>query len=48
MHTGKPIDEIRTDIERDKILSAQEVVEYGLVDQVLESRKAQRIAQAHD
>ncbi|ACV08612.1 ATP-dependent Clp protease proteolytic subunit [Jonesia denitrificans] len=48
VHTGKPIDEIRTDIERDKILSAQEAVEYGLVDQVLESRKAQRIAQAHD
>lgn len=48
VHTGKPIDEIRTDIERDKILSAQEAVEYGLVDQVLESRKAQRIAQARD
>ena len=28
------------DIERDTFLSAQEAKEYGLVDQVLESRKA--------
>ena len=28
------------DIERDKILTAKAALEYGLVDQVLESRKA--------
>nr|WP_313279721.1 ATP-dependent Clp protease proteolytic subunit [Timonella senegalensis] len=40
VHSGKTSDQIREDIERDKILSAHEAVEYGLVDQVLESRKA--------
>ncbi|NCW35235.1 MAG: ATP-dependent Clp protease proteolytic subunit, partial [Actinobacteria bacterium] len=30
------------DIERDKILTAAEAVEYGLVDQILASRKASK------
>ncbi|GAA2523480.1 ATP-dependent Clp protease proteolytic subunit [Rarobacter incanus] len=38
-HTGQDIEQVRKDIERDKILSAQQAKEYGLVDQVLESRK---------
>ncbi|GGB98254.1 ATP-dependent Clp protease proteolytic subunit [Cellulomonas carbonis] len=39
-HTGQDVDKIRNDIERDKILTAQQALEYGLVDQVLASRKA--------
>ncbi|NCT91743.1 ATP-dependent Clp protease proteolytic subunit [Cellulomonas sp. APG4] len=39
-HTGRPVDQVRQDIERDKILSAEQAKAYGLVDQVLESRKA--------
>jgi ATP-dependent Clp protease protease subunit len=39
-HTKQTPEQIRTDIERDKILTAQQALEYGLVDQVLESRKA--------
>ncbi len=39
-HTTKSHEEITRDIERDKILTAQEAVEYGLIDQVLVSRKA--------
>ncbi|WP_156253979.1 ATP-dependent Clp protease proteolytic subunit [Pseudactinotalea terrae] len=39
-HSGKDVDEVRQDIERDKILSAAQAKDYGLVDQVLESRKA--------
>jgi ATP-dependent Clp protease protease subunit len=35
--TGKTVEEISHDIERDKILTAQQAVEYGLVDNVLES-----------
>jgi len=35
--TGKTAEEISHDIERDKILTAQQAVEYGLVDNVLES-----------
>ncbi|WP_296667754.1 ATP-dependent Clp protease proteolytic subunit, partial [Demequina sp.] len=32
-------EKVREDIERDTFLSAQQALEYGLVDQVLESRK---------
>ena len=39
-HTGKAEADIRKDIERDKILTAAEAVEYGLVDEVISSRKA--------
>ena len=39
-HTTKSKEDIGKDIERDKILTAAEAVEYGLVDQILASRKA--------
>jgi ATP-dependent Clp protease protease subunit len=39
-HSSKSLEEIRRDIERDKILTAEEAVEYGLIDQVFTSRKA--------
>jgi ATP-dependent Clp protease protease subunit len=39
-HSGKTIDEVSLDIERDKILTAAGAVEYGLIDSILESRKA--------
>jgi ATP-dependent Clp protease, protease subunit len=39
-HSKKSKDDIGKDIERDKILTAAEAVEYGLVDQILASRKA--------
>ncbi len=38
-HTGRSEEQVRQDIERDKILTAQEAVEYGLVDEVISSRK---------
>jgi ATP-dependent Clp protease, protease subunit len=38
-HTNKSADDIRTDIERDKILTADEAREYGIVDEVLSYRK---------
>jgi ATP-dependent Clp protease, protease subunit len=37
-HSGKDEAEVRRDVDRDKILSAQEAMEYGLIDQVLTSR----------
>ncbi|MGI8676594.1 MAG: ATP-dependent Clp protease proteolytic subunit [Nocardioidaceae bacterium] len=43
-HTGKSLEEVGRDIERDKILTAEAAVEYGLVDQVLESRKASLVS----
>ena len=39
-NSGKPVEEVRRDIERDKILTAAQAEEYGLIDQVLASRKA--------
>jgi ATP-dependent Clp protease protease subunit len=38
-HTGKSVEDVSRDIERDKILTAEGAVEYGLIDSVLESRK---------
>jgi ATP-dependent Clp protease protease subunit len=38
-HTGQDEDQVREDIDRDYFMSAEESVEYGLVDEVLESRK---------
>jgi len=39
LHSGKDVNQVKKDIERDKILTAPMAVEYGLVDQVLDSRK---------
>lgn len=39
-HSTRSAEQIALDIERDKILTASEAVEYGLIDQVLASRKA--------
>ena len=38
--SNKTIEEVSKDIERDKILTAEEAVAYGIIDQVLSSRKA--------
>lgn len=34
-HTGQPIEKIYADTERDNYMSAQEAVEYGLIDKVI-------------
>ncbi|MGA0209115.1 MAG: ATP-dependent Clp protease proteolytic subunit [Candidatus Nanopelagicales bacterium] len=39
-HTGRSEDQIELDIERDKILTADMAKEYGIIDQVISSRKA--------
>ena len=39
-HTGKKIEEIQKDIERDKILTAEDAQKYGIIDQVIASRKS--------
>lgn len=40
-HSNTPAEQIKQDIKRDKILTAEAAKEYGLVDQVLGSRKAE-------
>ena len=38
-HTGQPLDKIERDTDRDNFMSAEEAVEYGLVDAVLSHRE---------
>jgi ATP-dependent Clp protease, protease subunit len=38
-HCNRPVDLVRKDIDRDKIMTAEEAREYGLVDTILTSRK---------
>jgi ATP-dependent Clp protease protease subunit len=37
-HTGQPFEQVHEDMERDRFFSAEQAVEYGLADRVLESR----------
>lgn len=37
-NTGKSLEEIKRDTERDHYMTAQEALEYGLIDQILEKR----------
>ncbi|MGI8994057.1 MAG: ATP-dependent Clp protease proteolytic subunit [Nocardioidaceae bacterium] len=39
-NTGKSLAEVSHDIERDKILTAEQAIEYGLIDEILETQKA--------
>ncbi|MFC5218124.1 ATP-dependent Clp protease proteolytic subunit [Streptomyces coerulescens] len=38
-HTGRDREQVAEDIERDKILTAQEALEYGLVDRIIPNRR---------
>jgi ATP-dependent Clp protease protease subunit len=38
-HSGQPLEKVTRDIDRDKIMTADEAKEYGIVDVVLPSRK---------
>ena len=38
-HTGQPLEKVEKDTDRDYILTADEAVEYGVVDEVITSRK---------
>lgn len=38
-HTGKSIDQVEKDCDRDNFMSAEEAKNYGLVDEVVQSRK---------
>ncbi|MCP5427252.1 MAG: ATP-dependent Clp endopeptidase proteolytic subunit ClpP [Chromatiaceae bacterium] len=41
-HTGRPLDRVENDTERDNFMSAEEAVKYGLIDRVLENRSDDR------
>ena len=38
-HTNRSAEQIRIDTDRDKILTAEDALEYGMIDQVFEYRK---------
>jgi ATP-dependent Clp protease, protease subunit len=38
-HSGQPVERVRRDVDRDKIMTAEEARDYGLVDTILASRK---------
>jgi ATP-dependent Clp protease protease subunit len=40
-HTGQTIEKIKGDTDRDFIMTAQQAKEYGIIDEVIESRKVQ-------
>ncbi len=37
--TGQPLEVLERDTDRDNFMSAEEAVEYGLIDKVVENRK---------
>jgi ATP-dependent Clp protease, protease subunit len=39
-HTGRPVEQIAEDVDRDRFMSSAEAVEYGIIDQVVVSRGA--------
>ncbi len=48
LHTGQPYDTIKSDTERDRYLSADEAVAYGLVDHVLDSPKLTKLRELRE
>ena len=36
-HTGQPLEKIEEDVDRDRFMSAEEAVKYGLADQIIQS-----------
>jgi ATP-dependent Clp protease, protease subunit len=44
MHTGKPVERVHDDMERDRYFTAEEAREYGLVDRVISSHDLPRVS----
>ncbi|MCP5415691.1 MAG: ATP-dependent Clp endopeptidase proteolytic subunit ClpP [Chromatiaceae bacterium] len=43
-HTGRPLDQVARDTERDNFMSGEEAVKYGIVDRVMQSRSESKDA----
>jgi ATP-dependent Clp protease protease subunit len=41
-HSGQTLEQVHDDMERDRFFSAQQAVEYGLVDEIISAREVQR------
>jgi ATP-dependent Clp protease protease subunit len=44
LHTGNPADQVMRDIDRDRFMTPEEAIEYGLIDAVMSSREVARAA----
>ena len=38
-HTGQSFDKVELDVERDRIMSAEQAKEYGMIDEVIDHRE---------
>jgi ATP-dependent Clp protease protease subunit len=47
-HTAKDVDQVRSDMERDRFMSPEQAVEYGLIDSVMHSRPGANGSRAGD
>ena len=45
-HTGRPLEQIERDTDRDRFMSAEEAMEYKLIDQVIEHMETKPITKA--
>lgn len=45
-HTGQPEEKIKKDLERDFYMGAQEAIEYGVIDKIVERHDASLVAKA--
>ncbi|MDX6637900.1 MAG: ATP-dependent Clp protease, protease subunit [Solirubrobacterales bacterium] len=42
-HTGRDVDEVHDDMDRDRFFTAQEAIEYGLIDTIVERHELERV-----
>jgi Clp protease len=40
-HTGQPVEKVHSDTDRDYIMTAEQAKDYGVIDEVISTRKAQ-------
>lgn len=40
LHTGQPLDRVKNDTDRDNFMSGTDAAEYGIIDEVLKTRKS--------
>jgi ATP-dependent Clp protease protease subunit len=47
-HTGKPVDQVMKDIDRDRFMTPEEARNYGLIDEIIQPRNGSLAASSED